>query len=53
MTFATTKAAYWQDGWRRYFKGPDDSDYVMIFVRPTRTMVPVVLSGIKFIDGIL
>jgi len=33
---AETKARYWQDEWRRYFKGPDDPDYVMVFVRPTR-----------------
>jgi len=33
---AAIKAAYWQDGWRRYFKGPDDPDYIMVFVRPSR-----------------
>ncbi len=27
-----TKHKYWQDEWRRYFKGPDDPDYVMVFV---------------------
>jgi general stress protein 26 len=30
-----TKAAYWREEWRRYFKGPDDPDYVMVFVRPS------------------
>ncbi|MCX6555599.1 MAG: pyridoxamine 5'-phosphate oxidase family protein [Candidatus Aminicenantes bacterium] len=30
------KAGYWKEEWRRYFKGPDDPDYVMVFVRPTR-----------------
>ncbi len=33
---ATTKANYWQDGWRRYFQGPDDPDYVIVLVRPAR-----------------
>jgi general stress protein 26 len=31
-----TKAAHWQDEWRRYFKGPDDPDYVMVFIHPYR-----------------
>ena len=30
-----TKAGYWHEEWRRYFKGPDDPDYVMVFIRPT------------------
>jgi general stress protein 26 len=34
-TEAATKATYWLDEWRRYFKGPDDPDYVIIFVHPT------------------
>jgi len=33
---AATKLKYWQEGWRRYFKGPDDPDYIMVFVRPSR-----------------
>ncbi len=32
---AATKTKYWLEGWRRYFSGPDDPDYVMVFVRPT------------------
>lgn len=31
-----TKAECWKEEWRRYFKGPDDPDYIMVFVRPTR-----------------
>jgi len=31
-----TKAKYWLEGWRRYFKGPEDPDYVMVFIRPYR-----------------
>jgi general stress protein 26 len=31
-----TKASYWQDEWQRYFKGPDDPDYVMVFIHPLR-----------------
>jgi general stress protein 26 len=31
-----TRARCWQEGWRRYFKGADDPDYVMVFVRPDR-----------------
>jgi general stress protein 26 len=31
-----TKVIYWQDEWRRYFKGPDDPDYVMVFIHPYR-----------------
>jgi general stress protein 26 len=30
------KVRHWREGWRRYFKGPDDPDYVMVFVRPLR-----------------
>lgn len=33
---AATKLKYWQEGWRRYFKGPDDPDYIMVFVWPSR-----------------
>ena len=33
---AATRTAYWQEGWRRYFTGPDDPDYIMVFVRPAR-----------------
>lgn len=33
---AATKLKYWQEGWKRYFKGPEDPDYVMVFVRPRR-----------------
>jgi general stress protein 26 len=33
---AATKASYWQDEWRRYFKGPDDPDYIMVFIHPYR-----------------
>ena len=33
---ATTKSKYWQEGWRRYFKGADDPDYIMVFVHPSR-----------------
>jgi general stress protein 26 len=31
-----TKTGCWQEEWRRYFKGPDDPDYVMVFVHPSR-----------------
>jgi general stress protein 26 len=31
-----TKVRYWQEEWRRYFKGPDDPDYVMVLIRPAR-----------------
>jgi general stress protein 26 len=31
-----TKHQYWQEKWRCYFKGPDDPDYVMVFVHPYR-----------------
>jgi general stress protein 26 len=31
-----TKDRYWQKEWRRYFKGPDDPDYVMVFIHPIR-----------------
>lgn len=33
---AATKLNYWQEGWRRYFTGPDDPDYIMVFIRPSR-----------------
>jgi general stress protein 26 len=33
---ALTKTKYWQQGWLRYFKGPDDPDYVMVFIHPER-----------------
>lgn len=33
---AATRERYWQEGWRRYFSGPEDPDYVMVFVRPSR-----------------
>ena len=33
---APMKTRYWQEGWKRYFKGPDDPDYVMVFIHPTR-----------------
>ncbi|HSQ35645.1 MAG TPA: pyridoxamine 5'-phosphate oxidase family protein [Candidatus Binatia bacterium] len=33
---AATKKNHWQEGWRRYFSGPDDPDYVMVFIRPER-----------------
>lgn len=29
------KLKYWQEGWERYFKGPEDPDYIIIFVRPS------------------
>ena len=25
-----------RNGWRRYFKGPDDPDYIMVLIRPER-----------------
>ena len=31
-----TKAECWKEEWRRYFTGPDDPDYVMVFIRPAR-----------------
>ena len=33
---AATRHKYWQEEWRRYFQGPDDPDYVMVFIRPAR-----------------
>lgn len=33
---AATRHKYWQEGWRRYFTGADDPDYVMVFIRPER-----------------
>jgi general stress protein 26 len=32
---AATKAKHWEEGWRRYFKGPNDPDYIMVFIRPS------------------
>jgi general stress protein 26 len=32
---AATRAKYWQEGWRRYFQGPDDPEYIMVFVTPS------------------
>lgn len=26
----------WKEGWRRYFSGPDDPNYVIVIVRPYR-----------------
>jgi general stress protein 26 len=31
-----TKTDCWREEWRRYFKGPDDPDYVMVFIHPDR-----------------
>jgi general stress protein 26 len=31
-----TKARCWQEEWRRYFKGPDDPEYIMVFIHPSR-----------------
>jgi general stress protein 26 len=33
---AAIRLKYWQEGWRRYFKGADDPDYIMVFVHPSR-----------------
>ncbi|MCU0237184.1 MAG: pyridoxamine 5'-phosphate oxidase family protein [Acidobacteria bacterium] len=33
---AATRSKYWQEGWRRYFSGPDDPDYIIVFVHPSR-----------------
>jgi general stress protein 26 len=33
---AATKAKYWQEGWNRYFKGPEDPDYVIVLIHPGR-----------------
>jgi general stress protein 26 len=33
---AATRSAHWQEGWRRYFTGPDDPDYILVFVQPQR-----------------
>ncbi len=33
---AATRVTYWQKEWQRYFKGPDDPDYIIVFVRPER-----------------
>ena len=33
---AATRVKYWQDGWKRYFKGADDPDYIMVFIHPGR-----------------
>jgi general stress protein 26 len=32
---AAIKEKYWQEGWNRYFTGPNDPNFVMIFVRPS------------------
>ncbi|MBN2345070.1 MAG: pyridoxamine 5'-phosphate oxidase family protein [Candidatus Aminicenantes bacterium] len=32
---AATKRQYWLEGWSRYFQGPEDPDYVMVFVTPS------------------
>lgn len=32
---AATKRKYWQEAWDRYFKGQEDPDYIVIFVRPS------------------
>jgi general stress protein 26 len=29
-----TKVAFWNDEWFRYFKGPDDPNYVMVKIEP-------------------
>jgi general stress protein 26 len=31
-----TKARCWQEEWRRYFQGPDDPEYIMVFIHPSR-----------------
>ena len=31
---AATRAKHWQEGWKRYFQGPEDPDYVMVLVLP-------------------
>jgi general stress protein 26 len=33
---AATKGKYWQDEWQRYFKGPEDPEYIIVFIHPTR-----------------
>jgi len=33
---AETKTKCWLEGWRRYFQGPEDPDFVMVFVKPSR-----------------
>jgi len=33
---AATRLKYWQEEWRRYFKGADDPDCIMVFVHPSR-----------------
>lgn len=44
-----TRDKYWKEEWRGYFKGPEDPDFVMVFIRPVRieynpprSMVPVI-----------
>lgn len=32
---AATRARYWQEGWARYFSGPDDPEYVIVLVVPS------------------
>jgi len=31
-----TKARCWQEEWRRYFQGPEDPEYIMVFIHPSR-----------------
>lgn len=33
---AATRLRYWQEEWRRYFTGPDDPEYIMVLIRPSR-----------------
>jgi general stress protein 26 len=33
---AATRINYWQKEWQRYFKGPDDPDYIIVSVCPER-----------------
>jgi general stress protein 26 len=33
---AATRGKYWRNEWQRYFKGPDDPDYIMVLIRPER-----------------
>jgi len=32
---AATRKRYWNEEWRRYFNGPDDPDFVMVFIHPS------------------
>jgi len=29
-----TREKYWKEEWRGYFKGPEDPDFVMVFIQP-------------------